>query len=162
MIDTVIMETNLGTIEIALDGAKAPISVENFLKYVDEGFYNETVFHRVIKGFMIQGGGFTEDGKQKTPRTPIKNEAENGLSNLRGTIAMARTSQTDSATSQFFINTVDNNGLNHGVQGFGYAVFGQVTSGMDVVDKIESVTTGNTPMKDWPLENVKIISVKRK
>lgn len=162
MNDTVIMETNMGTIEIALDGAKAPISVENFLKYVDDGFYNETVFHRVIKGFMVQGGGFTEDGNQKTPRTPIKNEAQNGLSNARGTIAMARTDQTDSATSQFFINTVDNNGLNHGVRGFGYAVFGKVTSGMDVVDKIEAVNTGKTPMPDWPVSPVKILSVKRK
>lgn len=162
MTDTVIMETTLGTIEIGLDGRKAPVSVENFLKYVDDGFFNGTVFHRVIDKFMIQGGGFTKDGDQKQTRTPIKNEADNGLKNLRGTIAMARTSQPDSATSQFFINTVDNAFLDHGARDFGYAVFGQVTSGMDVVDKIEKVETVGTPMPNWPKDTVEIISVKRK
>ena len=143
---TVVMETNLGNITIELFQDKAPISVENFLAYVNDGFYEGTVFHRVIQGFMIQGGGMTSDLTRKQTQAPIKNEATNGLSNERGTVAMARTNVVDSATSQFFINTVDNSGrgLDHSgtdAQSYGYAVFGRVTGGMDVVDKIAAVPT---------------------
>lgn len=163
---TVVMETSLGTIEIELDGEKAPISAKNFLKYVDEKFYDGTIFHRVIKGFMIQGGGFTEKMDQKKTHDPIKNEAGNGLKNVTGTIAMARTNIVDSATAQFFINVVDNDFLNHtdeSARGYGYAVFGKVTSGMDVVEKIRAVPTGNKMgMDDVPNTPVVIKSVKRK
>lgn len=163
---TVVMETSLGTIEIELDGEKAPISAKNFLKYVDEKFYDGTIFHRVIKGFMIQGGGFTEKMDQKKTHDPIKNEATNGLKNLTGTLAMARTNIVDSATAQFFINVVDNDFLNHtdtSSRGYGYAVFGKVTSGMDVVEKIRAVPTGNKGgMDDVPTTPVVIKSVKRK
>ena len=162
----VIMETNMGNVEIELDGEKAPISTKNFLRYVDEGFYSGTIFHRVIKDFMIQGGGFTKDMSQKSTHEQIKNEATNGLKNLRGTLAMARTSVVDSASSQFFINTVDNTFLNHtspDPRGYGYAVFGRVTSGMDVVDKIRAVqTTMKSGMADVPAETVEIKSMKRK
>ncbi|NIW37582.1 MAG: peptidylprolyl isomerase A [Gemmatimonadetes bacterium] len=140
----VTMKTSKGEIQIELYPEQAPISVENFLQYVDDGFYDGTVFHRVIPGFVIQGGGFTGDGQQKKTRPPIKNEAENGLKNDRGTLAMARTSVVDSATSQFFINLVDNDFLNHGTRDFGYAVFAKVVSGLDIVDTIGEVEN-NSP-----------------
>jgi len=139
------MQTNLGTIVIELNAEKAPKTVENFLRYVNEGFYDGTIFHRVIKNFMIQGGGFTKDYNKKTTHKPIKNEANNGLSNVRGTIAMARTGDPHSATAQFFINVKDNTFLNYRdspTRKWGYAVFGKVTDGMDVVDKIRKTNTG--------------------
>ena len=142
----VLMETSLGNIVLELDRTKAPKSVENFIKYVQDGFYDGTIFHRVISNFMIQGGGFTSDYTQKPTRAPINNEADNGLQNMRGTIAMARTGDPHSATAQFFINTVDNDFLNHSApnpRGWGYAVFGKVVEGMDVVDKIRAVSTGS-------------------
>ena len=132
----VTLETSLGSIVLELDPAKAPVTVANFLAYVDAGFYDGTVFHRVIPDFMIQGGGFAADMTQKPTKPPIKNEADNGLTNDTWTIAMARTSVKDSATAQFFINLKDNDFLNHGGRDFGYAVFGKVTSGVDVVKKI--------------------------
>lgn len=140
------LETNYGDIVIELNAEKAPNTVANFLSYVNDGFYDGTIFHRVIKDFMIQGGGFTEEFVQKTPKAPIQNEANNGLSNVRGSVAMARTGDPHSATAQFFINTVDNNFLDfRGESGaaWGYAVFGQVIEGMDVVDAIRAVSTGN-------------------
>lgn len=157
--------TNQGNIVLALDPAKAPKSVANFLNYAKEGFYNGTIFHRVIPGFMIQGGGFTANFVQKPTNRPIANEAHNGLSNTRGTIAMARTSNPNSATSQFFINVADNDFLNYSgptAQGAGYAVFGQVTSGMDVVDKIVKIPTGGQgPFpQDVPKQTVLIESIK--
>ena len=162
---TILMETSLGNIKIELDQAKAPITVKNFLSYVDEKFYDGTLFHRVIGNFMIQGGGFTADMQQKRVKAPIKNEAGNGLKNMRGTIVMARTNVVDSATAQFFINVVDNDFLNHQnttPQGFGYAVFGKVIEGMDVVDKIKAVKTGSKMgFSDVPAEAVVINSVKR-
>lgn len=162
---TVIMETSMGTIVIELFEDKAPISVKNFLLYVDEKFYDGTIFHRVISTFMIQGGGFTADINRKPTKAPIKNEAGNGLKNTLGTIAMARTNIVDSATSQFFINVVDNNFLDHRDEtsnGFGYAVFGKVVKGMDVVDKIKAVkTTTRNGMADIPEAPVTILSVKR-
>ena len=139
------METSMGTITLELNEEKAPETVKNFVRYAKEGHYDGTVFHRVIDGFMIQGGGFTKDMNQKETHEPIRNEAMNGLKNLRGTIAMARTMVVDSATSQFFINLVDNGFLDFQSptpQGFGYAVFGKVTDGMEVVDKIAKVRTG--------------------
>jgi cyclophilin family peptidyl-prolyl cis-trans isomerase len=161
----VLMETSLGNVKMELDQAKAPITVKNFLSYVDEKFYDGTIFHRVIDGFMIQGGGFTPDMQQKPTKAPIKNEAGNGLSNKRGTIAMARTMVVDSATAQFFINVVDNDFLDHRdntPQGFGYAVFGKVIEGMDVVDKIKAVRTGSKMgFQDVPVEPVIIKSVRR-
>jgi cyclophilin family peptidyl-prolyl cis-trans isomerase len=161
----VVMETSLGKVKIELDQAKAPISVKNFLSYVDGKFYDGTIFHRVISGFIIQGGGFTPDMQQTSTKAPIKNEAGNGLSNKRGTIAMARTNVVDSATAQFFINVVDNNVLDHrddSPQGFGYAVFGKVIEGMDVVDKIKVVKTGlKMGFQDVPVETVVIKSIKR-
>jgi len=138
--------TNLGDIVLELNREKAPKSVENFLGYVQEGFYNGTVFHRVIAGFMIQGGGFTQDLQKKPTRAPIENEANNGLKNVNGTIAMARTNDPHSATAQFFINVTDNAFLNHtspSSRGWGYAVFGKVIEGMDVVDKIRKTPTGS-------------------
>lgn len=140
------LETNYGVIVIELNAEKAPNTVANFLSYVNDGFYDGTIFHRVIKDFMVQGGGFTEEFVQKTPKAPIKNEANNGLSNVRGSLAMARTGDPHSATAQFFINTVDNNFLDfRGESGaaWGYAVFGQVIEGMDVVDAIRAVSTGS-------------------
>lgn len=159
----VLVETTLGNIKIELDQTKAPLSVKNFLSYADEKFYDGTIFHRVIDGFMIQGGGFTADMKQKPTNAPIKNEAANGLKNDRGTIAMARTNYPDSATSQFFINVVNNDGLNRpSPDGHGYAVFGRVVEGMDVVDKIKSTKTGNKMgFQDVPVETVTIKAVKR-
>jgi peptidyl-prolyl cis-trans isomerase A (cyclophilin A) len=160
----VTLTTSLGVIEVEVDNEKAPISAKNFLQYVDDGFFDGTVFHRVIPGFMIQGGGFGEDMGQKATRAAIKNEAENGLKNARGTLAMARTNVVDSATAQFFINLSDNDFLNHaGSSNFGYAVFGRVTSGMDVVDKIAGVPTGTKgPHQDVPKTPVIIESAKRK
>lgn len=157
------LETSLGDIIIELNADKAPNTVENFLTYVNDGFYNGTVFHRVIKDFMIQGGGFTEEFKQKSPNAPIKNEAKNGLSNVRGSVAMARTGDPHSATAQFFINTVDNNFLDfRGEQGaaWGYAVFGEVVEGIDVVDAIRIVETGSKGSfpTDAPNDNIVIIN----
>ena len=154
----VVLVTSLGDITLELEPEKAPISVENFLNYVDAGFYDGTVFHRVIPNFMIQGGGMTANLSQKPTRPAIKNEAENGLKNDAGTIAMARTSAADSATAQFFINLKDNDFLNHGARDFGYAVFGHVTQGMDVVKKIGAVPTG---ANDVPVEPVVIKHAKR-
>lgn len=159
----VVLETSLGEIEIALEDAKAPLSVANFLRYVDEGFYAGTIFHRVIADFMIQGGGFTPDLVRKPTHDPIKNEADNGLSNEPYTVAMARTSQVDSATSQFFINLADNVFLDHGKRDFGYAVFGRVVAGTEVVDRIGALATGSRGgMKDVPLETVLIRNARRK
>jgi cyclophilin family peptidyl-prolyl cis-trans isomerase len=159
------LTTSLGVIEIELNEAKAPGTVKNFLSYVDEGFYNGTVFHRVIPGFMIQGGGFTPGMKEKDAHAPIKNEADNGLNNDTGTIAMARRQDPHSASAQFFINTVDNGMLNHrgkNDQGWGYAVFGKVTKGMDVVAKIEKVATHNVGMfGDVPVKDVVINKIER-
>lgn len=155
------MVTNKGTIEITLNQQQAPISVANFLDYVNSGFYSGTIFHRVIRGFMIQGGGFTTDFIKKSTRSPIANEAYNGLRNERGTIAMARTQAPHSATAQFFINTANNKPLNHtnkSLNGWGYTVFGRVTKGMDVVDAIEKSRTGSKAMfsRDAPQENIVI------
>ena len=160
----VVMETTLGSITIELRRDAAPITVENFVQYANDGFFEGTVFHRVIPGFMIQGGGLRADLTEKTTRAPIRNEADNGLSNARGTISMARTSVVDSATAQFFINTVDNGrSLDHrgtSPRDYGYAVFGWVTEGLDVVDAIEKVSTGNAGMhSDVPVEPVVIESV---
>ena len=167
----VVIETSMGTIKVELFEDKAPITVKNFLAYTDDKFYDETIFHRVIakenKGhdFMIQGGGFTANMKQKETKEQIKNEANNGLTNTRGTLAMARTPAVDSATAQFFINLTDNDFLNHKdttTRGFGYCVFGKVTEGMDVVNKIKAVkTTNKGGMDDVPVEAVTIKSVKR-
>ena len=159
----VTMETSMGTITLELDDAKAPETVANFVQYAQDGHYDGTIFHRVIDGFMIQGGGFTKDMNQKETREPIRNEAMNGLKNLRGTIAMARTMVVDSATSQFFINLVDNSFLdfqNPTPQGFGYAVFGKVVDGMDVVDQIAKVKTGfSGPHQNVPEEAIVIKKV---
>ena len=156
----IVLSTSMGDIKIELYKDKAPITVENFLSYVNDKFYDGTIFHRVIPGFMVQGGGFTTDMNEKPTKAPIKNEADNGLRNERGTIAMARTNVVDSATSQFFINQVDNDFLNHGDRDFGYAVFGKVVEGMDVVDKISAVKTGSKGMhRDVPLEEVIVESV---
>jgi len=169
----VIMETSMGTIKIELDAEKAPITVKNFLSYVDDKFYDGTIFHRVIEDFMIQGGGFQQDGyKEKKTKAGIKNESKNGLSNVRGSIAMARTNDPDSATGQFFINSVDNSRKLDAaaLRGVGYAVFGKVIEGQDVVDKIRAVKTGvrelttpqgKGPFEDVPLEDVVIKSVRR-
>jgi cyclophilin family peptidyl-prolyl cis-trans isomerase len=158
--EAVVMETSLGIIEIKLDFSNAPITAANFKKYVEEGFYDGTIFHRVIEGFMIQGGGFDKDALPKTTRDPIVLESNNGLKNERGTIAMARTSEPDSATSQFFINTVDNSFLNYAPDNPGYAVFGKVVSGLEVVDAIEKVETETRGFyQDWPKEEVVIIRV---
>ena len=157
------METSMGTITLELDDAKAPETVANFVQYAKDGHYDGTIFHRVIDGFMIQGGGFTKNMNQKETREPIRNEAMNGLKNLRGTIAMARTMVVDSATSQFFINLVDNSFLdfqNPTPQGFGYAVFGKVVDGMDVVDQIAKVKTGfSGPHQNVPEEAIVIKKV---
>lgn len=159
------MQTNFGTIEIELDHEKAPKTAANFEQYVKDGFYDGTIFHRVINGFMIQGGGFEPGMKQKKTNAPIENEAANGLSNDNGTIAMARTNDPHSATAQFFINVKDNKFLNHTApsgQGWGYCVFGKVTKGMDVVDKIKLVPTGNSmghqdvPVDDVVIEKIEI------
>jgi cyclophilin family peptidyl-prolyl cis-trans isomerase len=160
----VLMETSMGNIKIELFKDKAPISARNFLSYVNDGFYDGLVFHRVIKNFMIQGGGMDESMQPKKTKFAIKNEAANGLSNMRGTIAMARTTVIDSATSQFFINVVDNKFLDYKGKTadlFGYAVFGQVIEGMDVVDAIREVKTGSKAgHADVPVEPVTILSAK--
>ncbi|MES9965069.1 MAG: peptidylprolyl isomerase [Candidatus Sedimenticola sp. 20ELBAFRAG] len=159
----VLMKTSLGDIELELDAAKAPKSVENFLRYVDKGFYNDTVFHRVINSFMIQGGGFNKAMNKKPTSDPIPNEAKNGLKNKRGTIAMARTSAPHSATAQFFINHKDNENLDYpSFDGWGYAVFGKVTRGMETVDKIADVhTVTKSYMKNVPETPVVIESITR-
>lgn len=161
----VVMETNKGTIRIELWADKAPISVENFLRYTDNELYDGLIFHRVINGFMIQGGGFNADMVQLSTYEPIKNEAKSNVPNNRGTLSMARTNVVDSATSQFFINLVDNDFLNHTndtPRGFGYAVFGEVIEGMEVVDEIAGVTTGRSgPYSDVPTEPVVIVSARR-
>lgn len=158
----VVFDTSHGSITIELFAKEAPLSVENFLQYVDSGFYAGTIFHRVIPGFMIQGGGMTADLSPKKTRAPIKNEARNGLKNERGTLSMARTNDVDSATAQFFINLKDNEFLDNKPGSFGYAVFGRVTEGMDVVDKIAAVETGRRKgYDDAPLEDVKIVSARR-
>ncbi|RBB98873.1 peptidylprolyl isomerase A [Pseudomonas sp. MWU12-2115] len=154
----VLLDTTNGQIEIELDSVKAPISTKNFLDYVNSGFYTNTIFHRVIPGFMAQGGGFTPQMQQKDTKAPIKNEHKNGLANVRGTLSMARTSAPDSATSQFFINVKDNDFLD---QGDGYAVFGKVVKGMDVVDIIvNSPTTTKQGMQNVPVDPVIIKSAK--
>jgi peptidyl-prolyl cis-trans isomerase A (cyclophilin A) len=158
----VIFSTALGNIAIELYPQQAPITVENFLAYVDVGFYDGTIFHRVIPGFVIQGGGHTEDMEHKVTRKPIKNEADNGLKNLRGTLSMARTRERDSATSQFFINLKDNPVLDHGARDFGYAVFGKVIEGMDFVDKIAAGETCRKGLfQNVPLVLVFILSARR-
>jgi peptidyl-prolyl cis-trans isomerase B (cyclophilin B) len=162
----VALETSLGTIQIELDQERAPLTVTNFLEYVDEGFYNGTIFHRVIENFMIQGGGFTPEFVQKPTRPPVKNEADNGLKNARGTIAMARTSDPHSATAQFFINAVETNKfLDHTgktPQGWGYCVFGRVVEGMDVIDQIRRTETGSRGgHQDVPSTPIAIRSAKR-
>jgi peptidyl-prolyl cis-trans isomerase B (cyclophilin B) len=160
----VVMETSLGAIKIELFEDKAPITVKNFLGYVDDGFYDGTIFHRVIANFMIQGGGFEPGQKQKKTREPIKNESGNGLSNKRGTVAMARTSVPDSATAQFYINVVDNDFLDkaNARDGVGYCVFGKVIAGLDVVEKIKSVpTSSRAGYSDVPVTDVVIQSVRR-
>lgn len=161
----VVMQTTEGVIKLELWETKAPITVKNFLQYVDEGFYDGTIFHRVIDGFMIQGGGFTPDLKQKPTREPIKNEAAADRRNERGTIAMARTAVVDSATAQFFINVRDNDNLNHRDEtpkGFGYAVFGKVIEGMDVVDRIKQTQTSTVgPFQNVPVKPIVIESIRR-
>ena len=160
----VTMSTSKGNIRIELDAEKAPITTKNFLDYVNEGYFDGLIFHRVIPGFMIQGGGFDSGMSQKKAKSPIKNEAGNGLKNVTGSIAMARTNVVDSATAQFFINVKDNEFLNHkntSADGYGYAVFGQVIEGMDVVQTIEKVKTSNRGMhQDVPVDAVLIHSVK--
>lgn len=160
---TVLIKTNKGEITVKLDAEKAPITVKNFLEYVNEGYYSDTLFHRVIPGFMVQGGGFDKDFAQKKTHAPIKNEANNGLKNKRGSLAMARTSDPDSASAQFFINLVDNDFLNFTSatpSGYGYAVFGEVTQGMEVVDAIAKVKTANrNGHQNVPVEDVFIESI---
>jgi cyclophilin family peptidyl-prolyl cis-trans isomerase len=152
-----VLETSRGIIKLELDAERAPVTVANFVQYVEDGFYDGTVFHRVIPGFMIQGGGYAPDGSGKPTREPIELESANGLKNLRGTIAMARTMVADSATSQFFINLEDNDFLDHSTGFDGYAVFGRVVEGMDVVDAIAAVETGiRGYFEDWPVEDIVI------
>jgi cyclophilin family peptidyl-prolyl cis-trans isomerase len=154
------IKTNHGDIKVKLFDDKAPVTCENFRQYVADGFFNDTIFHRVIPNFMVQGGGMLADMSQKTTRAPIKNEADNGESNRRGTLAMARTMDINSATAQFFINLRDNDFLDHGTRDFGYAVFGEVVDGMDVVDAIAAVPTGNQGgHQDVPVEPVTIVEV---
>jgi peptidyl-prolyl cis-trans isomerase A (cyclophilin A) len=159
----VIFLTSLGNMTIELYEKDAPVTCENFLAYVDDGFFEGTIFHRVIPDFVIQGGGLTEKMEQKPTSVPIKNEADNGLKNERGTLSMARTQAVDSATSQFFINLKNNAVLDHGARDFGYAVFGKVVEGMDVVEKIAAVETTNVGMhRDVPAKPVFILSACRK
>ena len=154
----VVFETTQGTIKIELFEEQAPITVKNFKDYVESGFFEGTIFHRVIPGFMIQGGGMTADMEQKPTNAPIKNEADNGLLNERGTLSMARTQVVDSATSQFFINLKDNRFLDHGTRDFGYAVFGRVAEGLEVVDEIAMVPTSNRGFhQDVPVEPITIL-----
>ena len=159
----VIFTTSMGDITLEFLSKEAPITTNNFLEYVDAGFFDGTIFHRVIPGFMVQGGGFTSDMGQKETRAPIKNEADNGVKNTRGTLSMARTSDVNSATSQFFINLQDNDFLDHGSRDFGYAVFARVVEGMDVVDQIANVKTGDRGQhSDVPVEAVIITTARRK
>ncbi len=162
----VLMKTSMGDVEIELFQDKAPLTVANFLNYVDKGFYNGTIFHRVMGNFMIQGGGFTPGMIEKKTLPPVKNEAANGLSNKNGTVAMARTAEVHSATSQFFINVVNNSFLDYKsptTEGYGYCVFGRVTKGMDVVGKIRAVQTGTVGyFDDVPVKDVVIFSIKKK
>ena len=158
----VVISTSKGDITLQLFSEKAPATVANFLQYVDEGFFTDTIFHRVIPGFMIQGGGMTLQMESKATRSPVRNEADNGLGNRRGTLAMARTNDPDSATSQFFINLVDNSSLNARPGNAGYAVFGKVASGMEIVDTIAAVPTGTRPPHgDVPTEAIVITGVSR-
>jgi peptidyl-prolyl cis-trans isomerase A (cyclophilin A) len=158
----VVFETSLGDFKLEFFPEDAPITVENFLGYVDEGFFDGTVFHRVIPEFMVQAGGFDEEMHQKSTRDQIKNEADNGLKNERGSLSMARTAEVDSATSQFFINLKDNEFLDHNPRDFGYAVFARVAEGMDVVDEIAKVPTGsNGGHQDVPIEPVLVKSARR-
>jgi peptidyl-prolyl cis-trans isomerase A (cyclophilin A) len=164
--EIVVFETSMGTIEIQLDRQHAPITVNNFVTYVKAGFYDGTVFHRVYAGFVIQGGGFTVNGTEKTTNAPIKLESNNGLKNLVGTVAMARTTSPDTATSQFFINLVDNSVLDYSASSSGYAVFGKIVSGMDVVNNIAKVKVenrnvtlpvyGSVPFEKWPVQDIVI------
>jgi peptidyl-prolyl cis-trans isomerase A (cyclophilin A) len=155
-------ETTLGEFTVELFEKEAPVTAANFLKYIDDGFFDGTIFHRVIPGFVIQGGGFTEDMSQKRTHPAIKNEADNGVKNHRGTLSMARTNDINSATSQFFVNLKDNDALDHKRGNFGYAVFGKVTKGMEVIDKIAAVETGRRKgHDDVPLEAVIMTSVRR-
>jgi peptidyl-prolyl cis-trans isomerase A (cyclophilin A) len=155
-------ETTLGDFTVELFDKDAPESVANFLRYIDDGFFDGTIFHRIVPGFVIQGGGFTEDMTQKRTQAPVKNEADNGVKNQRGTLSMARTSDINSATSQFFVNLKDNEFLDHSRGNFGYAVFARVTAGMDVIDKIAAVETGRRRgFDDVPVEAVIMKSVRR-
>ncbi|HLY52345.1 MAG TPA: peptidylprolyl isomerase [Steroidobacteraceae bacterium] len=155
-------ETSHGDFTVELFAKEAPATVENFLKYVDDGFFDGTIFHRIVPGFVIQGGGLTADFANKKTRAPIRNEAKNGLKNTRGSLSMARTSDVNSATSQFFVNLRDNAFLDHGPRDFGYAVFGRVSDGMEVVDKIAAVRTGTRKgYQDAPLEDVVIVAARR-
>lgn len=163
----IVIETNLGNIELELDDAKAPKTVANFLRYVDAGHYSGTIFHRVIAGFMAQGGGYDQQYEKKPTNAPVENEADNGLKNTRGTVAMARTGDPHSATAQFFINFADNTFLNHTGKtssGWGYTVFGKVTAGIDVVDRIGALATGPAGpfAKDAPVEQVEIRAARRR
>ena len=159
----VTLHTTLGDITIEFFPDQAPTTVQNFLQYVEDGFFDGTIFHRVIPGFMVQGGGFAADMRQKPTRDPIANEADNGLKNTRGTLAMARTSDVNSATAQFFINLSDNPFLDHGARDFGYAVFGRVSEGMDVVDAIARVKTGSHGgHQDVPVEPITVERVSSK
>jgi cyclophilin family peptidyl-prolyl cis-trans isomerase len=158
----ILFETSLGDFTIELFEKDAPESVANFTRYIDDGFFDGTIFHRIVPGFVIQGGGFTEDMSQKKTKPPVKNEADNGKKNLRGTLSMARTNDINSATSQFFVNLKDNDFLDHSRGNFGYAVFGKVTKGMEVIDKIAAVETGRKKgFDDVPVEAVVMKSVKR-
>ena len=155
-------ETSQGTFTIELFAEDAPVTVENFLRYVDDGYFDGTIFHRIVPGFVIQGGGLTADFANKKTRAPISNEARNGLKNTRGSLSMARTSDINSATSQFFVNLADNAFLDHGPRDFGYAVFGRVTEGMEVIDKIARIKTGRRQgYQDAPLEDAVIVSARR-
>lgn len=164
MLETVLilLITTMGNITLEIDPQKAPATVKNFVQYVEEGHYDGTQFHRVIDGFMVQGGGFDAGFRQKATRAPIPNEADNGLKNLRGTVAMARTGDPHSATAQFFINTVDNAFLDHKgktPQGWGYAVFGKVVAGMDVVDRIAKARTGTRTVQGYPTQDVPVEAI---
>jgi cyclophilin family peptidyl-prolyl cis-trans isomerase len=155
-------ETSHGTFTVELFPKEAPVTVENFLRYVDDGHFDGTIFHRIVPGFVIQGGGLTADFANKKTRAPISNEAKNGLKNTRGTLSMARTSDINSATSQFFVNLADNPYLDHGTRDYGYAVFARVSAGMDVIDRIAAVRTGTRKgYQDAPLEDVVIVSARR-
>jgi cyclophilin family peptidyl-prolyl cis-trans isomerase len=155
-------ETSHGAFTVELFPKEAPITVENFLRYVDDGHFDGTIFHRIVPGFVIQGGGLSADFASKKTSAPIQNEAKNGLKNSRGTLSMARTSDINSATSQFFVNLKDNAFLDHGPRDYGYAVFGRVTDGMDVIDKIAQVRTGTRKgYQDAPLEDVLVVSARR-